>query len=163
MAQEIERKWIAEIRPDFTPTSTEILEQAYLSVGEVEVRIRRIRGAGEYELTVKRSTADARVRGEVNLSVSNKEGSDLWALTDPNLRITKMRDVAGRFEVDTYMGRHAGLVVAEAELRWKSEHVDPPTGLRLLKDVTKDARFKNQTLAGMTPLEIATLLEENGQ
>lgn len=166
MAQEIERKYLVEILGDFEPDRSRIIESAYLSVGDPEVRIARYRGqAGSYQLTVKQGKG--LVREEIIFDVADKEGATLFEMS--TYRVAKIRDDfrvgtsisnKSKWEIDTYLGRHRGLVIAEVELPYPTYVPDRPPFLRICAEVTEDDRFKNRRLATATDEEVQALLLE---
>jgi adenylate cyclase len=148
---EIERKFLVETSPpdlDGHPSST--LEQGYLAIHSdgTEARIRRSDGAAV--LTVK--SGGGLVRVEEELAIDDAVFERLWPLTEGR-RLEKVRhlvptDPPGHvIELDVYGGALAGLVVAEIEFASEAdaEAFVPPAWLG--RDVTGDARFKNQRLA----------------
>jgi adenylate cyclase len=122
MAVEIERKWVADRRPDaVTPDLRGTkLRQGYLAEdGDVTVRVRI---SDEWaRLTIKAGSATART--EVEVDVDRTEAEQLWPFTDGR-RIIKTRYrvpldpshgdglVA---EVDLFEGDLAGLCLVEVE------------------------------------------------
>jgi adenylate cyclase len=148
--REIERKFLAPDPPDDLRRwpSTRI-EQGYLAVGDdgTEVRVRR--RDGHASLTVKGGRGRTRTEEEIAIDAGRFER--LWPLTDGR-RIEKTRYVipaAGdlELEVDVYTGALAGLTVVEVEFAGEEEAdaFEPPDWFG--REVTGDARFKNQRLA----------------
>jgi adenylate cyclase len=149
---EIERKFIVTGSPPGLgehPSST--LEQGYVAIHAdgTEVRIRRAAGASV--LTIKSSGGLVRVEEEFPIDDATFER--LWPLTEGR-RIQKVRHLVPHgpsgdllIEVDVYDGDLAGLVVAEVEFASEEDarvFAPPPWFGR---EVTTDARFKNQRLA----------------
>ena len=147
---EIERKFlVAEPPSDLERWPSTAIEQGYLAItGEgPEVRIRR--RAGKAWLTVK--SGGGRVRVEEEIEIDGERFERLWPLTE-GLRIEKRRyeiDAADGLviELDVYKGDLEGLVVAEVEFDSEAaaDAFAPPDWLG--RDVTEDARYKNQRLA----------------
>lgn len=67
-----------------------------------------------------------------------------------------------KWEVDTYLGRHTGLVVLELEIPDRGYPVPsfpnyvPPVPL----DVTDESRFKNRWLASATNIDLGALFTQ---
>jgi CYTH domain-containing protein len=128
MAVEIERKWVADRRPDaVTPDLRGIqLRQGYLAEdGDVTVRV-RISDEGA-KLTIKAGSATART--EVEVDVDRAEAEQLWPFTEGR-RILKTRyrvplDSSHEdglvAEVDLFEGDLDGLCLVEVE--FSSEEV----------------------------------------
>lgn len=143
---EIERKFLVTQAPHLGRSRSVRIEQGYLSGGEDEVRVRR-KGDG-FWLTVKRGAGMVRTEQEVALDREQFEA--LWPLTSGR-RIEKDRTVmegGGRtIELDVYDSELRGLVVAEVEFEDEDEAMAfvPPAWFG--REVTDDARYKNQALA----------------
>ena len=148
---EIERKFlVAEPPPDLDRHPASAIDQGYLAVHAdgTEVRLRRRDGAAV--LTVKSGGALVRVEEEIALDPGTFER--LWPLTEGR-RLVKVRHLLPApapgvvIELDVYGGALAGLVLAEAEFETEAAAAafEPPAWLG--RDVTADARFKNQRLA----------------
>jgi adenylate cyclase len=148
--REIERKFLVpEPPPDLGRWPSTRIEQGYLAVGAdgTEARVRR--RDGKATLTVKGGRG--RSRAEEEIAIDDERFERLWPLTQGR-RIEKTRYVipaaAGReLEVDVYGGALAGLTVAEVEFAGEDEAsaFEPPDWFG--REVTDDARFKNQRLA----------------
>ena len=154
---EIERKFLLEAPPaDLARHPASALEQGYLAIHAdgTEVRIRRRDGAAV--LTVKSGGGLARVEEELPLDAGTFER--LWPLT-AGRRIEKVRHLIPAeapglvIELDVYGGDLGGLVVAEVEFSSEAAAAAfaPPAWLG--REVTGDARFKNQRLAVDGPPE----------
>jgi adenylate cyclase len=147
---EIERKFLVpELPPDLERWPATRIEQGYLAIGGdgTEVRVRR-RG-GDAVLTVKGGGGRSRVEEE--LDIDEERFARLWPLTEGR-RVEKTRHVIGageglKIEVDVYAGALAGLSVAEVEFGTDAaaDAFTPPAWFG--REVTDDARFKNQRLA----------------
>jgi CYTH domain-containing protein len=148
---EIERKFLVPAPPprlDRHPHGP--IEQGYVAIHPdgTEVRIRRREDTAV--LTVKSGGLLTRVEEEITLDDGTFER--LWPLT-AGRRIEKVRHLipAGSdglvIELDVYGGDLDGLVVAEVEFASEAdaEAFAPPAWLG--REVTADARFKNQRLA----------------
>jgi adenylate cyclase len=144
---EIERKFLVPDPPPLEGTSSDPVEQGYLSLGtEGEVRLRR-RGDA-LVLTVKRGAGLVRDEQEVELSPDQFDA--LWPLTEGR-RLRKRRHLVeheGReIELDVYEGELDGLAVAEVEFEHEAEaeSFEPPTWFG--EEVTGDEGYINETLA----------------
>ena len=148
---EIERKFLLDGPPaglDAHPSSA--LEQGYVAIHPdgTEVRIRR--RDGDSTLTVKSGGGLARVEEE--LPIADAVFERLWPLT-AGRRIEKVRhlipagDAGLVVERDVDGGDLDGRVVAEVEFASEAAAAAfaPPAWLG--REVTGDARFKNQRLA----------------
>ena len=153
---EIERKFLVQALPDDLDRHPHgPVVQGYLAIQTdgTEVRIRR-REDGPV-LTVKSGGALARVEEEIELDDGTFER--LWPLTEGR-RVEKVRYLVPAekgliIELDIYDGDLGGLMVAEVEFDSEAdaEAFTPPAWFG--RDVTDDARFKNQRLAVDGPPE----------
>jgi CYTH domain-containing protein len=147
---EIERKFLVDELPaDLDRHPATEIHQGYLAVEDdgTEVRVRR-RGEEDF-LTAKRGRGLVRDEAEVPLAAEAFER--LWPLT-AGRRVEKRRhlvpaDGGLTIELDVYGGRLAGLAVAEVEFgdERAAAAFSPPDWMG--REVTDDARFKNQRLA----------------
>jgi CYTH domain-containing protein len=155
---EIERRFLCRLR---TPELLEgvpvhHIEQGYLTNGSPAVRIRR--RDGEYLLTVK--AGQGRVRREVEFPVPPGAGAELLELAGEH-RVEKLRYEIGRWELDCFQGKLAGLIMAEVELIAEDEPLPPvPAGLDLIREVTTIREYTNQCLAQLGAEESGRLVEE---
>jgi adenylate cyclase len=149
-AIEIERKFLVTEPPgDLDRHRATAIEQGYLAIADdgTEVRIRRRDESAT--LTVKSGGARSRVEEEIDIDPERFER--LWPLTEGR-RIEKTRyeipaDDGLTIELDVYDGALAGLVVAEVEFdsEERADGFAAPDWLG--REVTDDARYKNQRLA----------------
>jgi adenylate cyclase len=149
-AIEIERKFLVPAAPgDLDRHRSTAIEQGYLAIADdgTEVRIRRRDGSAT--LTVK--GAGGRTRVEEELEIDGDRFERLWPLTEGR-RIEKTRYEIPTgdgltIELDVYGVALAGLVVAEVEFA-SEDAADAFAGPDWLgREVTDDARYKNQRLA----------------
>jgi adenylate cyclase len=147
---EIERKFLVRsVEPDVLAGARAVyrIRQAYLTTGEIEVRV-RARDA-DFFLTLKRGSG--LVRTEVELSVSDSAAAEeLFAMAGERV-IAKRRYLIGPWELDMFEGKLDGLVVLEIEL----EHADQPApefppGIAVVREVTEEELFRNRRLAQLT-------------
>jgi len=132
------------------------IRQGYLTLGDPTVRVRQMNGG--YLLTVK--SGSGRVRREVEVAVGAEEGEALMAMAGDH-RLEKVRYAVGRWEIDLYGEKLAGLVLAEVELEHEDEPLPgPPPWLDLVREVTDDPDFTNQRLARLGPAEAARFVRD---
>lgn len=156
--KEIERRFLFRLDDESVlgTAARSRIRQGYLSEGEPAVRIRCRDGA--YTLTVKSGRGIA--RDEVELPVDGDRGAALMSMAGDRV-VEKERYLAGRWEIDLFADKLAGLGIAEIELEFEDEPLPPPPpGLALGREVTDDGRFTNQALAGASPEEAAALIRE---
>jgi adenylate cyclase len=147
---EIERKFLVPEAPgDLDRQRSTAIEQGYLAIADdgTEVRIRRRDRSAT--LTVKSGGGRSRLEEELEIDADRFER--LWPLTEGR-RIEKTRyeiatDDGLTIELDVYGGALAGLVVAEVEFA-SEDAAGAFSGPDWLgREVTDDARYKNQRLA----------------
>jgi adenylate cyclase len=143
---EIERKFIVADPPERLLEHGSAIQQGYLSIEPVEVRIRS-RDGEAHELTVK--SLGGLARTEVELALTPDQFDELWPLVGAVIEKTRyVADQDGRtLEVDVYGGTLDGLVVAEVEFPSEGEATTfiPPAWFG--REVTTDLRFRNAALA----------------
>lgn len=150
MGVEIERKflvrgegWRAQVR------SSSHIVQGYLArEGAVSVRVRIYDGA-RARLTLK-SGGPGSVRAEFEYEIPVVDAHELIGLAGPHVIRKRRHLVPGGtliWEVDTFEGRHEGLVLAEIELRHPEQDFARPDWLG--KEVTDEERYYNSSLAGL--------------
>ncbi|MBZ0171482.1 MAG: CYTH domain-containing protein [Phycisphaerales bacterium] len=152
MATEIERKFLVDGPLEFDGPGR-VMQQGYIAIDPdgTEVRIRR--EAGLNTLAVKRG--GGMVRTEIEIDVDDAIAEALWALTEGR-RLGKSRYIRPhlnhRVEIDVYRGPLSGLVVAEVEFESEeaARSFEPPEWLG--REITSDARFRNNTLARLNDL-----------
>lgn len=148
MAIEIERKyrivqahWENLSKPEGT-----LYRQGYLSVDPARVIRIRIAGAEAF-LTVKGTTAGiSRTEIECNIALNAAtEMLDHFALSEI-LKIRYHIPYAGKvWEVDVFLGKNNGLIIAELELESEEEPIDIPEWVG--EEVTHDYRYSNACLS----------------
>lgn len=155
MATEIERKFVARVPDARSLGRGETIHQVYLRTGDPEVRVRR-RGS-RYTVTVKEGSGLERQEHEEE--VGRELGEALLGASD--VAVDKRRHEEGRWVIDVYRERFAGLVVAEVELESADEPLpDPPEGVGLGTELTEDPRFSNARLAELDEDAGAALVRE---
>lgn len=147
---EIERRFLCR-RPDprlLEEAPVRRIAQGYLSSGSPTIRIRR--QDEKFILTVK--AGQGLVRREIEFPVPPGPGNELLDLAG-DFRIEKLRYEFGRWELDCFQGKLAGLIMAEIELTRIDEPLPPvPAGIELFCEVT--------TVPGYTNAQLAHLDEE---
>ena len=146
MATEIERKFLV-VGEDWRWLGDAVeIRQGYLStVKERTVRV-RVMGDRGY-VTVKGITVGAaRTEFEYEIPVADAHQMLDQLCERPIIEKTRSRiDVAGLiWEVDSFTGVNAGLVVAEVELEHEAQEIDPPRWIG--EEVTGDSRYFNANL-----------------
>lgn len=138
------------------------ITQDYL-VDKVDVTERRARkrrnifnGKIQYFYTEKTFVSQL-IRIENEMTIQEQEYEDLLRQKDPELNtVRKIRcvfDYAGQtFELDVYSfsDRYA---ILEIEVKNPKVKVRIPKGLKVIKEVTDDSRYKNKSLAKSLKLE----------
>lgn len=136
------------------------ISQTYLvpEEGEPAARVRKtISGLTgetevEYHFNQKIPTGDTGVHKEKEHHISEKEYHKTLKKADPNkCAVEKTRFVFRwhdqDFELDLFKGHLKGLAILELELDDKNDTVELPPFLKLIKEVTKDKRYTNFSLA----------------
>ena len=140
---EIERKFVVQGLSLYALKGHECtrIEQHYLA----NCRGVRLRREGEkFTLTVKGEGLLERV--EVEKEITAPEYEELLSLCDLGLKKARYR--VERWQIDVFLGKLKGLILAEIELK-RSEEPVPPfpfPGARLI-EVTMNPAFLNQNLA----------------
>lgn len=132
------------------------IRQGYLATEDPEVRVRA--KGGEYFLTFKRG--EGLVREEIEMPAPEEIGAALLHMAGARV-VEKTRYLLGRWEVDVFAGKLAGLLLAEIELEHEREELPaPPAGVVLGREVTEDARFRNRRLALLAPDDAQHLVDD---
>lgn len=145
MEMEIERKFLVDKRKmhELTFSSESLIKQGYLSSNPtVRVRIKDNRGF----LTIKSSTRGIS-RQEFEYEIPLDDAEELLKLCERDVLKKYRRTVefGGHvWEIDFFMGRLAGLVLAEVELSSADEFVELPDWIR--HEVSRDRRYSNSNL-----------------
>ena len=145
MGMEIERKFLVDKRKmhELTFSSESIIKQGYLSSNPtVRVRIKDKQGF----LTIKSSTRGIS-RQEFEYEIPLDDAEKLLRLCEDNVLKKYRRTVefGGHvWEIDFFMGRLAGLVLAEVELTSADEQIILPEWIR--HEVSSDRRYANSNL-----------------
>ena len=146
MPLEIERKFLVDTRK-WNPTDKGTrLVQAYLSIDPNPTV--RVRIAGEKAfLTIKgRSKTVSRPEFEYEIPVDDAQQMMKLAISNPVEKIRyKIMHENFLWEVDVFLGKNDGLVIAELEL--ESENQTFPRPDWLLNEVSGDQRYYNSYLS----------------
>jgi CYTH domain-containing protein len=118
------------------------IEQGYLATESAGRQVRLRRRDNRASLTFKVGRGSHREEREIRLSA--KQFAALWPGT-AGRRLRKVRNVV--IEIDVYLGRHSGLVVAEVEFpdRLTCRKFKPPSWFG--REVTGEKRYSNVRLA----------------
>lgn len=148
MAVEIERKFLVTSDAWRAAASeSALLRQGYLtSNAKVTVRV-RIRDDERAMLTLK-GTPEGIVRAEYEYEIPIQDARELLELAAPHVIVKRRHLVpfAGLiWEVDEFLDRHGGLVLAEVELSHAQQAVTLPDWAG--PEVTFDDRYNNASLA----------------
>lgn len=153
MPLEIERKFLvrraawreAGFGPECGVSVTEVL-QAYLPAGNLTVRIRRC--VGQKDVLAIKADGEGIARVEIETMVSEKDADALFRMCNGAL-IHKLRWHISHggllWEVDKFLDRHKGLMLAEVELESEEQEISIPCWIG--KEVTSDKRYSNHSLA----------------
>ena len=148
MAQEIERKFL--ISGDGWKSGIESsarLQQGYLSTSaKATVRV-RIYDDSKAVLTLK-GRQEGICRAEFEYVIPLEDARELMEIARPNIvekRRYKVPFEAHVWEVDVFEGQHAGLILAEVEMRSADEHVALPSWIGC--EVSDDDRYANASLS----------------
>jgi adenylate cyclase len=146
MGTEIERKFLVDPKnlPKPLPKGKKI-SQGYLC-GDPVVRI-RITDDGKGKkafITIKGD--GSLVRSEFEYPIPIDDGRRLLRMCGDKV-VHKIRYRYGRWEVDRFLGPHAGLWLVECELKDRNEK--PKAPFKLDAEVTHWRKFANVVLAGM--------------
>lgn len=145
MATEIERKFLVDAEKISVVkfTSAEEISQGYLSTNPtVRVRLKGNRGY----LTIKSSTVGI-TRREFEYEIPAQEAAELLELCGERVlkKVRRKISYGGHvWEVDFFAGRHAGLILAEVELKSADEAVKLPAWIG--REVSNDERYFNSNL-----------------
>lgn len=156
MAKEIERKFLVAGDGWRATAGTGVrMRQFYIAaMPDRSVRLRILDGTSA-RLTIKVGTGML-VRDEFEFEVPLSEAEDMLSATlGTVIEKTRYRVPGGAhvWEVDVFSGAHAGLIVAEVEMRSEADEPELPDWLGA--EVTEDGRYSNFALSthGQPPEE----------
>lgn len=167
---EIERQFLSRpFPPSLLAMADESvrIRQGYLTTGDPAVRVRETRpldgdapapdASAVWTLTAK--SGHGLVRREAEFELDARDGERLMAAAGAHV-VEKDRHRVGRWELDVFRGRHAGIHVAEVELESPAETLpERPAGLETIREVTDSHELTNQRLAWMGDREAAEVAE----
>lgn len=157
MGWEIERRFLVRVSDTFWKAAGEgaPLRQGYIRNGTPSVRIRVGEARGPV-LTCKSGSGIR--RREVETVVPPEMAEVLMEAAEDRI-IAKTRYRVGPWEVDRFVADLEGLELMEIELSDVEEVIpDPPSGIRVLREVTDSKTFVNGRLARLTPKEKQSLV-----
>jgi CYTH domain-containing protein len=165
---EIERKYLVKFPTSWSDLAelfdgivdVKRISQTYLTPesGQQAARVRKtVEGlSGEtetvYHRNQKKPTGDTGVHEETESEISEKEYNKALKEANPDkCAVEKTRFVFKWhdqvFELDLFKGHLKGLAILEIELKDKDDTVELPPFLKIIKEVTKDKKFNNFSLA----------------
>lgn len=147
MALEIEHKFLVSGNAYRTLAEPVLYRQGYLFIDDKKEM--RVRIAGEESFITIKSKINDTVRQEFEYSIPTEDALHMLNESCADLIIEKYRyriPFAGKiWEVDEFLNRNAGLVVAEIELEYEGESFEKPDWIR--QEVSGDNRYLNAALA----------------
>jgi len=148
MPLEIERRFLAKASADLLRSARPIrMRQAYITVRDLTTV--RIREEGDSWVLAIKADASGFSRHEIEVEVPEADGRALFDLAAGG-SVEKTRFESGRWEIDVYTGRYAGLTIAEVELEAEDEPLpELPDGLELLRELTGDTGLSARWLAAL--------------
>lgn len=159
MATEIERKFlVANDKWRRRVEKTHVIRQGYLETqGDATVRIRVVadpdlRRTYAAALTIKGPTKGL-VRAEYEYPICLKDAKEMLDLLCGTRLVEKLRHIVPCrksggdifWEIDEFTGRHAGLILAEIELRQSNQKISLPKWVG--REVSGNPQFSNHSLA----------------
>jgi CYTH domain-containing protein len=164
---EIERKFLVKFPSSWSALSemfddlvdVKRISQTYLKAeeGEQAARVRKtVEGLTGDTTTVyhynQKKPVDSGVHEETEHEINKTEYENSLKKSNPNkIAIDKTRFVFKYndqiFELDVFKGPLKGLAILEIELEDKNDTIELPPFLKVIKEVTKDKRFNNFSLA----------------
>lgn len=141
---EIERKFLVNKALWQTPAKGCYFQQGYLAKDGATVRVRIAEDRAF--LTIKGKTQGiSRTEYEYEIPVSDAKDLMQLCLFPPIEKIRYKVEVGGKlWEVDEFLGRHKGLLLAEIELEDENETFQLPVWA--MREVTGDKRYYNSWL-----------------
>ena len=134
-------------------SQTELIRQSYLTAAPgITTRVRQI---GDRTVLTYKTVRIGISRGEIEVPITADVAAWLFAVC-PFPAIEKQRHLVihmdATWEIDVFLGRHQGLVVAEIEMAHPFQTVTLPDWIG--REVTNDPKFKNSRLYRATPAEL---------
>ncbi len=152
---EEERKYIVEVTGELPETIKSDITQTYLVADpgcEVRLRQRKAEDGNTVNIHTSRKRLSATEELVTERQVSNNLYENLLQQADPYRRtITKTRQSfiwKGQFfELDTYHGKHEGLIILETKGIPCHEELHLPPFLTIKEDITGNTQYYNHNLA----------------
>ncbi|MCR6673663.1 CYTH domain-containing protein [Devosia ginsengisoli] len=148
MGREIERKFLV-VSDAWQPiaTGSALLRQGYLSSNaKATVRVRST--DDERAVLTLKGAVEGISRAEYEYEIPIADARELLAMAEPHV-VEKRRYLVPygglTWEVDVFLGRHEGLVLAEVELDDEAQAVALPDWVGA--EVTQDDRYNNASLS----------------
>ena len=158
MSIEIERRFVARADAALLGAA-ERTEQRQGYLTRRDPATVRIRQEGDDWVLAVKVYAGPRSRHEIEVVVREEDGRTLLEHAIGGT-VEKTRHTLGRWEIDVYHGRYAGLVIAEAELERVDEPLpEPPAGLELLREITDETGLSARGLAILDDAAARALVE----
>lgn len=151
MPVEIERKFIVtdEIWKNDIKNSPELIHQGYLMDSEeTTIRVRYTETKGTITIKGKQKGI---TRDEFEYEVPLGEAMEIFQNHCHKTLVKRRYKLFNKgflWEVDEYIGRHNGLIIAEIELKNENDSIDP-LPIWVGEEVTNDIKFSNAFLAGI--------------
>lgn len=147
--KEIERKFLVKSIPNnLDQYPRQEINQGYIAVSDDGTEVRLRKEGDKYFQTIK--SGGGEIRAEIEIEITEEQFNSLWQTTEGK-RLEKVRYRIPHgdrvIELDTYHGLLEGLISAEIEFDSpeSSDQFIPPEWFG--SDVSKDKRYKNQSLA----------------
>lgn len=159
MAKEIERKFLVKQIPTevLQKQNSQYIVQNYLSVGEEEIRVRRVvnkrNDEKKYYMTIKRGKGISREENELEILEETYNQLRKNLRTEPirktRFKINVRADIGKMYDLDIYESpllEDEGLLTIEVEFEneVQAKEFVPPKWFG--KEVTNDKKYKNQNL-----------------
>jgi CYTH domain-containing protein len=146
---EIERKFLVQsLPPGWKPVSGSQIRQGYFPLRSRDTEIRIRQKGTQHFITIKAGRPGVRLEEEIRITKRCFES--LWPLVREACVLKTRYTIrySGRtIELDTYKGRHQGLITAEVEFPSKREGqaFEPPKWFG--REITGNRRYINESLA----------------
>ncbi|MEA1877970.1 MAG: CYTH domain-containing protein [Bacteroidota bacterium] len=146
---EIERKYLVKSnnwKSGLTEADSSFIQQGYLNRDPDRVVRIRTRDSKAF-LTIK-GRATGITRSEFEYPISINDAQELLGMCLGNVLIKRRYEIeykGNTWEVDEFLGKNKGLILAEIELKSEDQSFDIPEWVG--KEVTKDMKYTNLALA----------------
>ncbi|MCD6347869.1 MAG: CYTH domain-containing protein [Bacteroidales bacterium] len=149
MSLEIERKYLvvnSDWKTGLTEADSAFIQQAYLSIDPERVVRVRIRDNAAF-ITIKSLTIGI-TRKEFEYSIPVADAIEILELSKSSVLVKRRYTInykGDNWEVDEFLGRNKGLVLAEIELENENQKFELPPWLG--EEVSHDPKYSNLQLA----------------